>query len=110
MDSSEKILPLLKDSNLLVALNASWALGNLADTLDKDQLVYSFNLYFLLFSTLMNVFCDIRNSLLEELPRDFLINLIRAAVQAAQGPMKVLVSIICISLPITIQTVLLGSL
>ena len=56
------------------------------------------------------VFCDIRNSLLEELPRDFLINLIRAAVQAAQGPMKVLVSIICIFLPITIQTVLLGSL
>ncbi len=37
LDSSEKILPLLLDSNLLVALNASWALGNLADTLDKDQ-------------------------------------------------------------------------
>ncbi|EFX85475.1 hypothetical protein DAPPUDRAFT_314210 [Daphnia pulex] len=66
LDSSEKILPLLLDSNLLVALNASWALGNLADTLDKDQ-----------------------NSLLEEMPRDFLINLIQAAVNAAQGPMKV---------------------
>ncbi|KZS17905.1 HEAT repeat-containing protein 6 [Daphnia magna] len=66
LDSSEKILPLLLDGNLLVALNASWALGNLADTLDKDQ-----------------------NSLLEEMPRDFLINLIKAAVHAAQGPMKV---------------------
>lgn len=30
-----------------------------------------------------------RNSLLEELPRNFLNNLIKAAVQAAQGPMKV---------------------
>lgn len=37
LDSSEQILILLKDSNLLVALNASWALGNLADTLDKDK-------------------------------------------------------------------------
>lgn len=42
LDSSEKILPLLLDSNLLVALNASWALGNLADTLDKDQYVSYF--------------------------------------------------------------------
>ncbi|KAI9561255.1 hypothetical protein GHT06_012211 [Daphnia sinensis] len=66
LDSSEKILPLLVDGNLLVALNASWALGNLADTLDKDQ-----------------------NSLLEEMPRDFLVNLIKAALHAAQGPMKV---------------------
>lgn len=39
MDCSELILLLLKDSNLLVALNSSWALGNLADTLDKNKLV-----------------------------------------------------------------------
>jgi len=66
MDCSEQILLLLKDANLLVALNSSWALGNLADTLDKNE-----------------------NSLLEELPRGFLVELIQAAVNASQGPIKV---------------------
>jgi len=40
-----------------------------------------------------NNFYLFRNSLLDELPRDFLLNLIRAAVLAAQGPMKVLLLI-----------------
>lgn len=94
LDSSEKILPLLLDGNLLVALNASWALGNLADTLDKDQYVYCstvflFRQMILIFIYFVFVFFPFRNSLLEEMPRDFLINLIKAAVHAAQGPMKV---------------------
>lgn len=66
MDCSELILLLLKDSNLLVALNSSWALGNLADTLDKNK-----------------------DSLLEELPTGFLVGLIEAAINASQGPIKV---------------------
>ena len=37
MDSSEVILSLLKDANVLVNLNSSWALGNLAETLEKNK-------------------------------------------------------------------------
>lgn len=60
------ILNLLKDANVLVALNASWALGNLADTLEKN-----------------------RSVLEEELPVQFITDLIPAVCQAAQGPVKV---------------------
>ena len=97
MDCSELILLLLKDSNLLVALNSSWALGNLADTLDKNKLVLLCFycvcvrvLYLFIKKNCCLRLFESRDSLLEELPTGFLVGLIEAAINASQGPIKVL--------------------